>query len=82
MANISAHFVLPVFGRGEGAAYELEICDANGKITHHISANAVLTMMREVEQYRVVLKSTVDALERERQKIRRLMAAMGDEITQ
>lgn len=72
-----AFFVLP-FG---GLEKQLKIEDAEGKPMLLVDADGVVKAVKENFQYQGIVKSLEGSLERERNKIRRLMKALSDEVT-
>lgn len=79
-------FVLPsdltAFYQGGDALPSIQICDGKpGKPVFYVSADSVVEKFQEVDLLRKTLNELAVGLEAEREKIRRLMRALSDEVT-
>lgn len=74
------HFIIDL---GDGPATVIayvHIGNADGTKTHHVSAKGVLKAFEDVEAWKQLTAQLDKSLKAERDKIRRLMAALADEV--
>lgn len=74
-----AFFILPDAKAGD-AVVTVYVGGADGKATHHVSADAFLKALADAEFWRQRAKENHDFLMNEKAKVRRLMNALADEV--